>query len=85
MIDNMPELALRDDDVMFCSYPKSGCHWIFEVARMIINGHTELDTLPKERYMLEASGGRHGNVADLPSPRIMNNHQPAYNQPGDIY
>ncbi|CAL1535195.1 unnamed protein product, partial [Lymnaea stagnalis] len=27
----MKDLQLRDDDIILCGYPKTGCHWTWEI------------------------------------------------------
>jgi len=83
-IQDMNDYPLRDDDIMFCSYPKSGCHWIWDITRMVLNGYDKVDEMMKERYMMEVANQRHGQIDDLPSPRILNNHQFFENQPHDL-
>jgi len=86
MCENMPSYPLRDDDILICSYPKSGCHWVWEISRMLLKGDTTLDDVNKESAMMEFSNvERQKNDLDsLPSPRILNNHQHFDNQPQDL-
>ncbi|XP_035828780.1 amine sulfotransferase-like [Aplysia californica] len=85
ILENMPDVSLREDDVILCSYPKSGCHWVFEICRLLISGRTTADKVDKEQFMMEVSN-RFGNddISDLPSPRLLNNHEFFENQPKDI-
>ncbi|XP_035828779.1 sulfotransferase 6B1-like [Aplysia californica] len=76
MLENMPDFPLREDDILLCSYPKSGCHWVWEISRLLMSGRTTADKVDKENYMMEASNcSGFGDIADLPSPRLLNNHE----------
>ncbi|CAL1543904.1 unnamed protein product [Lymnaea stagnalis] len=79
---NMREVKLREDDVMLCSYSKSGCHWVWEILRLLQSGSTHLDVIDKEDYMMEFNTIQH--LEALPSPRILNNHMPWDGQPRDL-
>ncbi|XP_012944632.1 sulfotransferase 1C4 [Aplysia californica] len=85
MMENMPDCPLREDDIILCSYPKSGCHWVWEVSRLLVTGKTTADKVDKEQFMMEASKCfGNGDISDLPSPRLLNNHEFFENQPKDI-
>ncbi|KAL3871378.1 hypothetical protein ACJMK2_039383 [Sinanodonta woodiana] len=62
----------RPDDIILCSYPKSGCHWMWEVIKMILQGNAT--TIPdfKENHMIELIPANH--MAAIPSPRVFNTH-----------
>ncbi|XP_033725570.1 sulfotransferase 4A1-like [Pecten maximus] len=34
-LDKISTLNFRDGDVLVCSYPKSGCHWVYNMIHMI--------------------------------------------------
>ncbi|XP_005110477.1 amine sulfotransferase [Aplysia californica] len=85
MMENMPDYPLREDDVILCSYPKSGCHWVWEISRLLMSGRTSADKVDKEQFMMEASKCfNSGDIDDLPSPRLLNNHAFFEQQPKDI-
>nr|KAG5685781.1 hypothetical protein BaRGS_019844 [Batillaria attramentaria] len=64
---------LRDDDVLICSYPRTGCHWTWEITRMLQTGRTDFeDAADKEDQMLEFKF--HGELDHVPSPRILSSH-----------
>ena len=85
LLERLPEFPLRRDDVMLCSYPKSGCHWVFELATMLIKGKAEVSSVNKESAMLEFNKTDiHGDVDNLPSPRLLNTHQYFENMPTDL-
>ncbi|KAK7506055.1 hypothetical protein BaRGS_00002777, partial [Batillaria attramentaria] len=65
-------LPIRDDDVILCSYPRSGCHWLWEQMRMIQTGKPEVDDLDKDAAMFENIS--HGEMDDAASPRVLNTH-----------
>ena len=45
----------------------SGCHWIWEITRMLLNDSTEVDPTEKELLMMEWQDQDTLNI--LPSPR----------------
>ncbi|XP_012946645.1 sulfotransferase 6B1 [Aplysia californica] len=81
-IENLPSLPLRDDDILFCSYPKSGCHWVWENVRILQTGEIKLDALPKERFFFEQNERDYFN--NLPSPRFLNTHEHFDRLPRDL-
>ena len=53
---------------------------------MLLNGTGSLDGVSKEKYFMEAAKTEIGGDFDqLPSPRILNNHQEFSNQPKDMF
>ncbi|KAK7451357.1 hypothetical protein BaRGS_00039829, partial [Batillaria attramentaria] len=57
---------LRDDDVLICSYPRTGCHWTWEITRMLQTGRTDFeDAADKEDQMLEFKF--HGELDHVPT------------------
>ncbi|GFO31286.1 sulfotransferase 1c4 [Plakobranchus ocellatus] len=72
-IREVARLSMRKDDVLLCGYPKTGCHWMYEIIYMLLNGNPQLSRHGKElggfievipELMLDS----------LPSPRILNSH-----------
>lgn len=74
IIHNMVNLRIRDDDVMFCSAPKSGTHWGFEIISMLLNGKAE--TIPQEKIATMLETILEEDLEKLPSPRVLNSHFP---------
>ncbi|XP_013409999.1 estrogen sulfotransferase-like isoform X2 [Lingula anatina] len=65
-MDKMKDLPMRDNDVLICSYPKSGTHWACEIARMLVsnkaeNHHIEVPSGSWFRYMLDWWNSQKGN------------------------
>ena len=42
-VEDVHNVEIRDDDVMLISYPKSGCHWLNEIASMLLAGTPEAE------------------------------------------
>ncbi|CAL1530671.1 unnamed protein product [Lymnaea stagnalis] len=66
-------MRIRKDDAFLCGYPKTGCHWMYEIMQMLTSGRAQLSKQGKEL------GGMIDLVPDivldsLPSPRILNSH-----------
>ncbi|OWF38641.1 Estrogen sulfotransferase [Mizuhopecten yessoensis] len=59
----------RNGDLMICAYPKSGTHWIWEVASMLVKKRAERIPFNKDTAMIELTA--HGNIT---SPRVLNSH-----------
>ncbi|CAC5371699.1 SULT1 [Mytilus coruscus] len=63
----------RDSDIMICTYPKSGTHWINEVSNMLLRNKTELDSVNKVMTTIEFIPDL--TVLDeLQSPRLLSTH-----------
>ncbi|KAK3605556.1 hypothetical protein CHS0354_013196 [Potamilus streckersoni] len=71
-IQTIRNIFARDDDVLICTYPKSGTHWIWEIVSMLRKGKAEYDTKIKETAMLEFLSK--DQIEALESPRILNTH-----------
>ncbi|CAG5116568.1 unnamed protein product [Candidula unifasciata] len=81
---NMRNIPLRDDDIMLCSYAKSGCHWLWDVLRYLRFGVADdLDKVDKETHMVEYNSLE--TLEQLQSPRILNNHGFFEDQPTDLF
>ncbi|XP_055955681.1 sulfotransferase 1B1-like [Patella vulgata] len=82
IVKNVPSLKLREDDVILCSYPKSGTYWMFEICRMLKNGRVDLEQIPKGKFMAELIPQE--DLDQEPSPRVINTHVRFDNLPKDI-
>ncbi|CAL1535197.1 unnamed protein product [Lymnaea stagnalis] len=71
-LKQMRDLELRDDDILLCGYPKTGCHWTWEVLSMISRREAQLSTEGKDLAFLEIGPGQ--LMEGLPSPRVLNSH-----------
>ncbi|XP_063400203.1 sulfotransferase 1C4-like [Mytilus trossulus] len=72
VLQDVREIHSRESDIMICTYPKSGTHWVNEVTNMLVK-KTELDNSSKVSTMLEVIHDL--SVLDaLPSPRLLNTH-----------
>lgn len=70
---SIPHITIREDDILLCSYPKSGCHWVYEILHMMVNKHLHLTCSGKE---FEGGIDVMPDILldSLPSPRVLNSH-----------
>ncbi|PVD32860.1 hypothetical protein C0Q70_08307 [Pomacea canaliculata] len=73
-IDDLRNMELRHDDILLCTYPKTGTHWLWEVTSMLLQGKAEYETRRKEQLMVDFVDV--DMVAAMASPRILNTHLP---------
>lgn len=73
IFDNIPSFWCRDDDLMICSYPKTGTNWLFEVVSMIMRKKAERVKEDKYATMLEYHPERDIQKTET-CPRILNTH-----------
>ncbi|XP_067654357.1 sulfotransferase 1B1-like [Haliotis asinina] len=71
---------MRPDDIYFTGYPRTGTNWTFEMTRMLLNDKAE--TIPKAKDLIELTP--HDELAQLPSPRIVNAHMKLSESPTDV-
>ncbi|KAL3842284.1 hypothetical protein ACJMK2_020315 [Sinanodonta woodiana] len=81
-LETIRNIIARDDDVLICTYPKSGTHWIWEIVSMLRKGKAEYDPRIKETTMLEFLTKE--QIEGLESPRILNTHFPLRMLPKDL-
>ncbi|XP_076451786.1 sulfotransferase 6B1-like isoform X2 [Babylonia areolata] len=72
VMEDIHNIPIRDDDIILCSYPKTGCHWLWEMARLLRAGTTEVEAVEKEKYMVEFT--HQDELLKLPPKRIFNTH-----------
>ncbi|XP_046559739.1 sulfotransferase 1B1-like [Haliotis rubra] len=69
---NIPNLKLRDDDVLLCGYMRSGTHWNFEIINMLLNG--VIETIPDRKESLHLEQASQEELDKFPSPRVLSSH-----------
>ncbi|XP_076451790.1 sulfotransferase 6B1-like isoform X2 [Babylonia areolata] len=72
VMEDIHNVPIRDDDVILCSYPKTGCHWLWEMARLLRAGTADAELVEKEKYMMEFT--HQDDLLKLPPKRIFNTH-----------
>nr|KAG5700338.1 hypothetical protein BaRGS_029590 [Batillaria attramentaria] len=75
-------MEMREDDVIVCAFSRSGTHWLWEVASMLLTGKVEYEKHTKENAMLEAIEME--KTGALPSPRLLNTHLPVSMLPRQV-
>ncbi|XP_046569340.1 sulfotransferase 1B1-like isoform X2 [Haliotis rubra] len=71
-LENIKKMHIRDDDVVVVGYGKSGTHWVWEVAGMLMAGSTNYIRNIKESQFLEVK--EVAVLEALTSPRLLNTH-----------
>ncbi|XP_046378750.1 sulfotransferase 1B1-like [Haliotis rufescens] len=71
---------MRLDDIYFSGYPRTGTNWTFEMTSMLLNGKAE--TIQRAKDLMELTP--HDELAQLPSPRIVNSHMKLSDSPDDV-
>ncbi|XP_046550454.1 sulfotransferase 1C2-like [Haliotis rubra] len=69
---NMKSFRLREDDILLCTYPKSGTHWTWEILNMIVAGKAEYTKHWQNSAWLEYRTEE--ELETLASPRIFHTH-----------
>ncbi|ESO94701.1 hypothetical protein LOTGIDRAFT_227335 [Lottia gigantea] len=83
VLENVKSLKLREDDVIILAYPKSGTHWLFEIAQMLKLGTTDVPVVSKSDFMIEYV--KQDILDAKPLPRILNTHYRFHDLPTDIH
>ncbi|XP_066287343.1 sulfotransferase 1B1-like [Branchiostoma lanceolatum] len=90
-LDAVLDFQIRDDDIVVASFPKTGTHWLSEIAVKILRaaGKTEesMDTMtsgPMEATRPTATQPSYITLADIPSPRLVVTHLPIQFAPKGI-
>ncbi|XP_067672183.1 sulfotransferase 1A2-like [Haliotis asinina] len=81
-IEGVRSVRIRDDDVLICTYPKSGTHWVWEITRELLTGEITHDDVTMSQTFMEM--GSEERYANLPSPRILNSHLRMKHLPDDV-
>ncbi|XP_059171752.1 sulfotransferase 1B1-like isoform X2 [Physella acuta] len=72
---NITDMEIRPDDVMICSYPKTGLHWQMEIMAMLMQKTGTMDTETEEKLcFLDAKPVP--SFTSRPSPRLIVTHVP---------
>ncbi|KAK7475029.1 hypothetical protein BaRGS_00033710 [Batillaria attramentaria] len=71
-LQDVRQLHVRDDDVILCTYPKAGTHWVWEVLTMLRRRSSTYCPDMKRTAMLENVDL--DLVRSQPSPRVLNTH-----------
>ncbi|XP_071091080.1 sulfotransferase 1B1-like [Haliotis cracherodii] len=82
IIRNIPNVKLREDDVIICGYPRSGTHWTFELTSMLLIGRDETVPVWKGKAMLSQVKERDLDLVS--SPRVLNTHLFYEDLPRDV-
>ncbi|XP_005100074.1 sulfotransferase 1C2-like [Aplysia californica] len=75
--EEIRQLEIRLDDILFSGYPRSGNHWFFEVVNMALHQNTRFEHGNLFHHLLDAMQLK--NIRDivptLPSPRVLASHR----------
>ncbi|CAH1790860.1 unnamed protein product [Owenia fusiformis] len=78
----MKTVNIRDGDIIICSYPRSGQHWIWNIIYRLTHGMEEAPSGYEEFCMPELVGQE---LDKVPSPRVLRTHQLPDTLPKDIW
>ncbi|XP_046356409.2 sulfotransferase 1A1-like [Haliotis rufescens] len=70
-IEKLASVEIRSDDILVCTFPKSGTHWVCEMVRLLVAGKLDPE-VGKGFHLIE--GCSEDDYKNLPSPRILNTH-----------
>ncbi|CAI9726724.1 sulfotransferase family cytosolic 1B member 1-like [Octopus vulgaris] len=82
-LDKLPDMPVRDDDVFLLGYFKAGCHWMWEIVGMLVNGSAEYNPEHKSVAMMELMD--QDQLDQFPSPRVLNSHLFLHHLPKEIF
>ncbi|XP_059171150.1 sulfotransferase 1E1-like [Physella acuta] len=72
---NIRDMEIRPDDVMICSYPRTGLHWHQEIVAMLMK-KTEKLSAERENSMHFLDGRPMHILDSMKSPRLIETHVP---------
>ncbi|XP_069109269.1 sulfotransferase 1C3-like [Argopecten irradians] len=70
-LDKIASFQTRPDDVLLCTFPRSGTHWVFNMARMIQTGTLQYSGTPEMMEFQDIS-----IIDRMGSPRMFHTHLP---------
>ncbi|XP_052767475.1 sulfotransferase 1C2-like isoform X1 [Mya arenaria] len=68
------EWKLRDDDIILCTLPKCGTHWLKEITTLLLSGKSEMVVHSNPGSLIEAFPI--DRLDEFPSPRVLCTHLP---------
>lgn len=74
VFESVPTFKFRKDDLMLCTFAKTGTNWMYEILMMILNKSAERVQSNKVLTMLECVSAEEADKQ--PSPRVVNCHYP---------
>ncbi|CAH1790859.1 unnamed protein product [Owenia fusiformis] len=80
--EEMKTLKIRENDIIFCSYPRSGQHWMWNIVYRLTHDMNEAPNGYEAFCMPEMVS--HG-LDEVPSPRLIRTHQLPDSLPQDIW
>lgn len=72
IFDALQHFRFRKDDIMLCTFPKSGTTWMFELLSIILNKSAKRIPSLKSVTMIECQTQE--NIDKITSPRVINSH-----------
>ncbi|KAK7088565.1 sulfotransferase 1B1-like [Littorina saxatilis] len=81
-LEKVKAMQLRNDDVLLCSFPKSGTHWMYRVIDMLQRGSTQYYDRNADSTFLDAQLIE--RLSELASPRVLVTHLPFDHLPQQV-
>ncbi|XP_052826238.1 sulfotransferase 2A1 [Octopus bimaculoides] len=83
ILEKIPNVPIREDNVLLLGYMKTGTHWIWEICVMLLNGSAEYYPGSKTATMMEKTDET--SLSQLSSPRAFNTHLYLHHLPKEIF
>ncbi|XP_046378743.2 sulfotransferase 1B1-like [Haliotis rufescens] len=72
ILEQIQNVSMRPEDIYFPAFPRTGTHWVYEMANMLLRGKAETIQQYKGKHQLEFA--TNDALSSLPSPRVINTH-----------
>ncbi|XP_076472884.1 sulfotransferase 1 family member D1-like [Babylonia areolata] len=81
-VPNVKAMELREDDILLCSYPKTGTHWMWRILDMLASGKAEYSPRVADFTIIDFQ--KMSKLRNVPSPRVLVTHYPFHMLPEQV-